>query len=190
MDTPLALTRARTEAGGSRPRVGLVPSRAGLDGLAGRIVSTVIFAMLVPATVIVFIPLWVLSASGGPGENPLRPLGVVSMAVGAALLLWCWAGFITEGRGTPAPYDPPRRLVSGALYAWVRNPMYVAITILLVGEAIFFWSRALLIDAIVTWIAFHLVVVLYEEPGLRDRFGAAYDDFVRRVPRWLPRPPR
>ena len=161
-----------------------------MDGLAGRIVRTTIFAVLLPATVIVFIPRWVLAWSGGPGDSPLRPIGLVPIAVGAALLLWCWAGFITEGRGTPAPYDPPRRLVSGALYSWVRNPMYVAITIILVGEAILFWSGALLVLAPVTWLVFHLFVVLYEEPGLRARFGASYEDYPRRVPRWIPRAPR
>ncbi len=161
-----------------------------LDGVAGRILGTAVFAVILPATVIVLIPRWVLSAAGGPGESPWQPIGVIPLAIGGAILLWCWAGFITEGRGTPAPYDPPRRLVSGALYAWVRNPMYVAITVLLIGEAILFWSPALLLVAAVTWLAFHIFVVLYEEPGLRMRFGASYEQYTRRVPRWVPRRPR
>jgi protein-S-isoprenylcysteine O-methyltransferase Ste14 len=161
-----------------------------LDGLTGRVVRTAVFAALLPASIVIFIPRWVLAWSGGPGESPWQPVGLAPIAVGAAFLLWCWAGFVTEGRGTPAPYDPPRRLVSGALYAWVRNPMYVAITVILVGEAMFFWSAALLLLALATSLVFHLFVVLYEEPGLRTRFGAPYEEYTRRVRRWIPRPPR
>jgi ADP-ribose pyrophosphatase YjhB (NUDIX family) len=112
------------------------------------------------------------------------------MIVGIAILAWCFAGFIVEGEGTPAPYEPPHRLVTGRLYGWMRNPMYVAVTSILVGEAIFYGSVALLLWAAVAWIVFHSFVILYEEPTLRRRFGAAYESYTEHVPRWLPSRPR
>ena len=161
-----------------------------MDGLAGRVVRTALFSVIVPATAIVYLPRLVLSISGGAGESPWRPLGLIPIAIGGVLVLWTLADFLTAGRGTPAPFDPPRRLVSGALYAWVRNPMYLAVTTILFGEAVLFWSLTLLLLAAATRLVFHLAVVLYEEPGLRARFGASYESYTRRVPRWLPRRPR
>jgi protein-S-isoprenylcysteine O-methyltransferase Ste14 len=149
---------------------------------------TIVFAVLMPATVLVYVPWLILGACGErPDLVGWRALGLVPLFAGVGVLLVCFAGFILEGRGTPAPYDPPRRLVTGALYQRVRNPMYVGVTTALVGEAILFGSVGILAWSLVLWLVFHLFVVLYEEPGLRDRFDGAYDDYLRRVPRWIPR---
>jgi len=149
---------------------------------------TLIFAVFMPAMVLVYVP-WVVLGSSGDRPDVLgwRAVGLIPLAAGVAVLLVCFAGFILEGRGTPAPYDPPRRLVTGALYRRVRNPMYVGVTTALVGEAVVFGSLALLVWALAMWLIFHLFVVLYEEPGLRERFDGAYEDYLRRVPRWIPR---
>ena len=150
-------------------------------------IRTLVFAVLMPATIVVYVPWVILGGNAQLDLGGWRALGLVPLVAGVAVLLLAFAGFIVEGRGTPAPYDPPRRLVTGALYERVRNPMYVGVTTALVGEAIVFGSPAILAWAAFMWVAFHLFVVLYEEPGLRDRFDGAYDDYLRRVPRWIPR---
>jgi protein-S-isoprenylcysteine O-methyltransferase Ste14 len=103
-------------------------------------------------------------------------------------LLWCVLGFLVEGRGTLAPIDPPRRLVTGRLYQHVRNPMYVGLLTLLAGEAVGFGSIDLTAYAVAVAACVHLFVIGYEEPSLHRRFGAAYDQYRQAVPRWIPRP--
>ena len=143
-----------------------------------------------PAIAMLYLPALVLSSSGGGrGLGALSLFGSLAITAGLATLLWCFAGFIAEGQGTPAPYDPPRRLVSGRLYRWVRNPMYLAVTTVVLGEALLFGSVALLGYAVALWVVFHLFVTLYEEPGLHARFGAVYDAYRASVPRWIPRRP-
>jgi len=154
------------------------------------VLRTLIFVVVLPAAVLVYIPNRILAASSGLPSFDLgwfKLAGWVPIAVGAAVLVWCWVGFVAEGRGTPAPYDPPRQLVTGQLYRWVRNPMYVALVIVLLGESVAFQSLALLVYAGVVWLGCYLFVVLYEEPALHRRFGAAYDTYRGQVPRWLPR---
>lgn len=108
-------------------------------------------------------------------------------AAGLGLVAWCFYDFATRGRGTPAPWDPPRRLVTTGPFGRVRNPIYLGVLTMLVGEAIVFGSQALLAWALVAALGFHLAVVLYEEPGLRARFGDEYERYMAAVPRWLPR---
>jgi protein-S-isoprenylcysteine O-methyltransferase Ste14/8-oxo-dGTP pyrophosphatase MutT (NUDIX family) len=159
--------------------------------VGGRFLRTLVFGGLVPATIIVVIPAYILRATGTEGEGGvLRLVGLVPLVIGIAILAWCFAGFIVEGEGTPAPYDPPHRLVTGRLYGWMRNPMYVAVITILLGEAMFYGSVALLLWAIVASIMFNFLVVLYEEPTLRRRFGAPYEAYLEHVPRWIPSRPR
>lgn len=159
--------------------------------MGGRFLRTLIFGALVPSTFLVVIPAMILNATGTEGEGGiLRLVGLVPMVLGIAVLAWCFAGFIVQGEGTPAPYEPPQRLVTGRLYSWMRNPMYIAVTTILLGEAIFYGSVALLVWAAVAWIFFNIFVVLYEEPTLRRRFGPAYETYLEHVPRWIPSRPR
>jgi protein-S-isoprenylcysteine O-methyltransferase Ste14 len=154
------------------------------------VVRTLIFVLVAPGAVLVLIPNRILDATGdrpAAGLGWLSRLGWVAVALGVLLLAWCWVGFMVEGRGTPAPYDPPRQLVTGRVYRRVRNPMYVGLVLALLGESLVFQSLALLLYAGVVWLCCHLFVVLYEEPALRRRFGAAYDAYRGQVPRWLPR---
>jgi protein-S-isoprenylcysteine O-methyltransferase Ste14/ADP-ribose pyrophosphatase YjhB (NUDIX family) len=159
--------------------------------VVGRFLRTLVFGALAPAMVLLVIPALILSATGteGPG-GVLRLVGLVPLLLGIALLAWCFAGFIVQGEGTPAPYDPPHRLVTGRLYSWLRNPMYVAITTILLGEAMFYGSLPLLAWTVVAWFLMNLFVVLYEEPNLRRRFGPAYEAYLEAVPRWVPSRPR
>ena len=146
------------------------------------------FAVVIPATVTVYVP-WLLIArtEARPADGAAWLVGALVIVIGAALLGMCFAGFIFDGRGTPAPYDPPRRLVTGTLYRRVRNPMYLAVLTILVGEAVAFASWLLAAWAAAVAVIFHLFVILYEEPSLRARFDGAYEDYMRQVPRWIPR---
>ena len=159
--------------------------------MGGRFLRTLVFGALVPATVIVLVPALILSATGTSNEGGvLRLVGLVPLVLGIAILAWCFAGFIVEGEGTPAPYDPPHRLVTGRLYGWMRNPMYVAVLTILLGEAMFYGSVALLLWAAVVGVLFNFFVIYYEEPTLLRRFGPAYETYVEHVPRWIPSRPR
>jgi protein-S-isoprenylcysteine O-methyltransferase Ste14 len=111
------------------------------------------------------------------------------MAVGAAGLLWCIWDFFAAGRGTISPIDPPRHLVVRGLYRYVRNPMCVAVVTVLIGEAIFFLSVPVLIEAGIFLIAANLFVRCYEEPALRRKFGEWYQEYLQTVGRWIPKSP-
>ena len=127
-------------------------------------------------------------------EHRLPPLtripGAVLMAAGGALVLACIGWFVAAGRGTPAPFDAPRGLVPGGPYRWVRNPMYIGGICVLAGFGLWNRSLAMAAFAIPAFAAAHLFVIAYEEPTLRARFGAAYAEYVVRVNRWIPKPPR
>ena len=114
-------------------------------------------------------------------------LGALLALAGWFVLLWCARDFAVRGRGTPGPYDPPRHLVTAGLYEYVRNPMYVGVLMAILGQAIWYHSRSVAIYAAVVAVMFHSWVVLYEEPKLRSLFGREYDDYCRRVSRWVPR---
>ncbi|MEO8348450.1 MAG: isoprenylcysteine carboxylmethyltransferase family protein [Acidobacteriota bacterium] len=155
-----------------------------------RTLRALFFTILMPGTVVVVIPSMLLrrEAPAGPfAFQPLRLQGLILLVVGAAALFWCIRDFAVSGRGTLAPVDPPRRLVRVGLYRYVRNPMYVAVITTLVGEALFFGSRTLAIYAGFAWLVFHLFVLLYEEPRLRELFGTDYVTYRALVPRWIPR---
>jgi len=155
----------------------------------GALLGTIVFVAAVPGSVVVLVPWWL---SGGRVAG--TPLGIVAGAamIAAALPLFVsfCSRFVWEGRGTPAPIAPTEHLVVGGPYRWVRNPGYVAVTSILVGEALALGSPAVLAWAVLVAIAFHVFVLVYEEPTLRATFGAEYDAYCRRVSRWLPRPPR
>lgn len=112
------------------------------------------------------------------------PFSVAVLGIGVFALLWCVRDFYVSGRGTLAPWDPPKRLVIVGLYRFVRNPMYVAVLTILLGWALLYQSWILLAYAAVVAAAFHLRVVLHEEPWLKRQFGTDWDDYAARVPRW------
>lgn len=150
---------------------------------------TLIFTVVVPATVTVYAPWWILSRNPAPGPSGWRWLALLPIGAGVAIYLWCALDF-GRARGTPAPIDPPKELVASGLYRWTRNPMYVGVTSVVLGEALLFGSWALLAFAAGVVTCFHAFVTLYEEPSLRRRFGDDYQRYCRAVPRWLPRSPR
>jgi protein-S-isoprenylcysteine O-methyltransferase Ste14 len=146
------------------------------------------FTIVVPGTVTLLIPCLIVSRGGsGSGTwGPAHFLGLVFMAVGAGILFWCIWDFATKGRGTLAPVDPPKHLVVQGLYRYLRNPMYLGVLLVLLGEVAFFRSTALLQYTLAWFIVVNFVVVLYEEPSLQRRFGDSYERYRRAVNRWLP----
>jgi len=122
--------------------------------------------------------------------NALHLLGLLLIVAGALLLGACIWEFARRGRGTLAPVDPPRELVVQGLYRYVRNPMYLSVSMIVLGEVLLTRSRALLVYWVIWFVAVNLFVMLYEEPTLRERFGDSYERYTQRVGRWLPRVPR
>jgi protein-S-isoprenylcysteine O-methyltransferase Ste14 len=112
--------------------------------------------------------------------------GMMIGIAGAVTVLWCVFTFVWFGRGTPAPFDPPRRLVIRGPYRFVRNPMYIGAGLALSGAALFYESLTLLIYGAVFLLAAHLFVMLYEEPTLRRTFGPDYEAYCHHVRRWWP----
>ncbi len=152
--------------------------------------KTVLFTLLVPGAVTVAVPALILHRTGrlhAPLSSVLWVPGVLLVGLAVSLYVSCAAAFVSAGRGTPVPIDPPRRLVVQGFYRHTRNPMYLAVLTLLVGEALLFASGALLAYAAIVFAAFHLFVIFYEEPTLRRSFGEAYERYSRAVPRWLGR---
>ena len=114
-------------------------------------------------------------------------LGLLCVAVGAALLAACIWEFARRGRGTLSPVDPPKQLVVRGLYRYVRNPMYLSVTLIVLGELVLTRSRGLLLYWAVWFVAVNLFVLAYEEPTLRAQFGDSYERYTREVGRWMPR---
>ena len=156
-------------------------------------IGTAVFVIVVPGTVVVWVPYelsdeWTFAA-------PFLRLGLTRWLGGVLILaaLPIFADFlfrfVSEGLGTPAPVAPPRKLVVGGTFRYCRNPAYVAVISLIAGQGLVLGSGSVLFYAACVWLGFHLFVVFYEEPNLRSRFGSEYEDYSRRVPRWMPRKP-
>lgn len=144
-----------------------------------------LFAFLaLPGVVAILVPAWMAAGSLRDG-GPFHPVGLVPLIVGFVLLLWCVRDFFVSGKGTLAPWSPPKKLVTIGLYRFSRNPMYVAVSLMLIGWSLAFGSRSLAIYAVFVIAAFHLRVVFGEEPWLARTHGAQWDEYKARVPRWL-----
>jgi protein-S-isoprenylcysteine O-methyltransferase Ste14 len=119
-------------------------------------------------------------------HKPTHLMGLAGIGAGTALLAMCIWEFARRGRGTLAPVDPPRELVVHGLYRYVRNPMYLSVTAILLGEVLLTQSHGLFTFWAVWFVAVNLLVIGYEEPTLRRKFGASYEAYAESVHRWLP----
>lgn len=159
----------------------------------GAALGTLVFAPAFVAAVIGWGPYHLTRWRVAPpllGWPALRWVGALLVVAAVPVVVDFCLRFVREGHGTPAPFAPPRRLVVSGPYRWVRNPGYVAAVAMIAGEALVLGSGAVLAYAGLVWLACHVLVVAYEEPTLRATFGDDYCAYRRRVPRWLPRPPR
>jgi len=152
------------------------------------IIRTLIFTVFVPGFWTVLMPYWLLPQGVRPDVRRTGAAGCLLMAVGIALYFACafW-GFAVRGKGTPLPLDPPKKLVVEGPYRIVRNPMYWGVGSVILGEAAVFHSVGLLdlVAAFATGVIFFVLFI--EEPALKRKFGAEYEEYCLCVPRWLPR---
>jgi len=150
------------------------------------LVRAVTWSALFIGLLLIYLPGALLSRSGvsRPEIGALQIAGMVFAACGAVLAAWCILTFVFVGKGTPAPFDPPRRLVVKGPYRFVRNPMYLGAALALSGAALFYRSTALLMYAGLFLVATHLFVIGYEEPALRRTFSEEYESYCRTVGRW------
>ena len=146
------------------------------------------FTIVVPGLGGVYVP-WLILTRAGESPKPVAWFAFVVIACGIALYFSCQWFFAAVGRGTPGVWDAPRRVVTVGPYRWVRNPIYLGALLIVFGEAWLFLSLDLVLYAAALAVAFHLIVVGYEEPRLRARFGDSYEAYRRTVLRWLPRRP-
>src|SRR2546429_8079785 len=149
------------------------------------------YATLFVAFFLVVVPQRILAASGIVRPNhvgPAQAAGLVLVALGAVVVLWCVLTFALVGKGTPAIFDPPRKLVIAGPYRWVRNPMYIGAGLVLLGAAMFYGSFGLALYTVAFWSMAHLFVLFYEEPTLHKKFGPEYEAYIasrrRCMPRW------
>ena len=140
--------------------------------------------LALPGVVAIAVPAWMAAGALRDG-GPIYPVGLLPLFTGCALLVWCVRDFYVAGKGTLAPWSPPRELVTIGLYRYSRNPMYVAVAMMLAGWAVAFASWTIAIYAGFVIGAFQLRVVYGEEPWLARTHGAAWDEYRARVPRWL-----
>lgn len=138
--------------------------------------------------VLLYLPVRLFSVVAWPAAiGVYQVVGGVICAAGAAIALWCVSNFAFVGRGTPAPFAAPRRLVTRGPNRFVRNPMYLGVGTFFVGAAVFYESPLILGYAVLFFVSSHWFVVLYEEPRLRRTFGRDYVAYCARVRRWMPR---
>ena len=149
--------------------------------------KSLLFLLVAPGMVAGYIPLALLRKGPQIETGVLSYLAFPLWLIGGIILLWSFWNFIHEGRGTPAPIDPPKELVAAGFYRYVRNPMYVGILLILIGHFLWFGYWSLLVYTAFAFLITHLFVTFYEEPTLRNKFGASYEEYCRRVPRWMPK---
>jgi protein-S-isoprenylcysteine O-methyltransferase Ste14 len=154
------------------------------------ILGSALFFVAAPSVVAGVIPWWITRWEFLPpffGLQATRAVGILLIVAGLPGLVDSFARFALQGLGTPAPIAPTQNLVVTGLYRYVRNPMYVAVVAVILGQAILFGDWRLMTYGGLMWLAFHAFVLMYEEPVLAQRFGTQYEDFRANVPRWIPR---
>lgn len=154
--------------------------------------GSALFFAVAPGVVAGVVP-WLLTGWNPRGAwshlLPVRIAGAVLTVVAAAVLVQAFARFVREGLGTPAPVAPTEHLVVGGLYRYVRNPMYVAVTATILGQALLLLRPVLFAYAALEWLVTAAFARWYEEPALARQFGAEYETYRREVPGWWPRRP-
>jgi protein-S-isoprenylcysteine O-methyltransferase Ste14 len=150
------------------------------------VLGSTIFLVLAPGIVAGYVPWRICRWHLEPpllGTSSFRVVGVLLIAAGLPVLLDSFARFALQGLGTPAPIFPTRHLVVSGLFRYVRNPMYVAVLLLILGQGLLFASVRVLVYGVAVWVGFFLFVLIYEEPTLLKRYGR--EEFCANVPRWM-----
>ena len=152
-------------------------------------IRNLLFTILQPGLVAGLIPLWITGFRINSIFDEVWQLhhyvGTIAFLIGFVIMLWCIISFAVKGRGTLSPVDPTKKLVITGLYKLSRNPMYVGVLMILIGEVIFFQSYQLLIYLLLIFSAFNIFILLIEEPRLRKDFGEEYNSYCQKVRRWI-----
>jgi protein-S-isoprenylcysteine O-methyltransferase Ste14 len=154
------------------------------------VLGSAAFFVVAPCTLAGLIPWWITGWQLQPpflGLELTRGIGAIMILAGVPVLVDAFARFALQGLGTPAPIAPPRNLVVTGLYRYVRNPIFVALIAIILGQAVLMGDWRLIVYGALLWFAFHVQVVAYEEPTLEQTFGIEYKAFRAAVPRWIPR---
>jgi len=154
------------------------------------VLGSALFFVLVPLMLAALVPWWITQwefQRAFFGVELTRVLGGVLIIAGVPGLVDSFARFALEGVGTPAPVAPTQKLIVTGLYRYVRNPMYIAVVAVILGQALLLGDERLLSYGALFWLACHVFVVTYEEPTLKRTFGMEYETFLANVPRWIPR---
>jgi protein-S-isoprenylcysteine O-methyltransferase Ste14 len=149
--------------------------------------KNMLFTIIIPGTVAVYIPLIIMRGTVITSPPLLLVIGILLMVVGGSIYAWTVWDFASYGRGTPLPIDAPIKLVVRGLYQYIRNPMYLGVILVILGWSAIFASGWLLIYALVVWVVMNLFVSFYEEPQLKMLFGTEYEAYRAAVRRWVPR---
>ena len=151
--------------------------------------GTLLYLFLLLPLFLILIPYKILSSFGHIYHfdiGTVRYLGLIPIALGVFIYLWCSYSFVFSGKGTPIPFTPTKKLVVTGLFRFVRNPLYIAGLFVLTGEALLFQSSGIFIYCLIMFGIFN-VHVFMEEALLADKFGATYKRYLKSVPRWIPR---
>lgn len=147
------------------------------------------FTILQPGVVAGLLPYWILgdqfSETFKRNFSFFQYVAISIFAVGVAIMFYCVGLFAVKGKGTLSPADPTKKLVISGLYKFSRNPMYIGVMLMLIGEAMFFSSNSLWIYTTIVFIVFNLFIIFHEEPRLKRNFGAEYQQYLKTVRRWL-----
>ena len=154
------------------------------------VLGSALFFVVAPLVLAGFVPWWITHWEFRPaffGFELIRAIGLMLIIAGVPGVVDSFARFALQGLGTPAPIAPTQKLVVTGLYRYVRNPIYVGVAAVIFGQALLLGDWRLLWYAALLWLFFHVFVLVYEEPTLKQTFGAQYEDFRANVPRWIPR---
>lgn len=163
-------------------------ARGAAEPLKPAALGSIAFFLLAPGTVAGLVP-WLITRWRAAYDVPLgvTVCAVLLVMAGFAVAVAAFVQFVVEGRGTPAPVAPTQELVVGGLYRWVRNPMYLAVAMMIGGQALLFASLGVLGWLAVFFAAVWTFVTVYEQPTLRRRYGSSYETYCAAVPGWWPR---
>jgi len=152
------------------------------------LLNTLLFTIFVPGTVAGWLPYRLQGDSPATSNLGLRVIGILLIVIGTAIYLHtAFWGFALRGRGTPAPIAPTKKLVVEGLHRYVRNPMYIGVATIVLGQAVLYQSWHILEYLTNVLVIVQFFVLFYEEPTLAQQFGAEYEEYKKRVPRWIPR---
>ena len=151
------------------------------------IYKSLLYLILEAGLFALYVPLMLLRTGPRIETGMISFLAIPLWLIGALIVLRCFWDFTFQGRGTPVPSDPPKELVVTGFYHYVRNPIYIGVLSIFLGHFLWFGYWALLIYTVLAFLGVHSFIILYEEPTLKKKFGAAYEEYLERVPRWIPR---